>query len=389
MTFTGKATYTAGAALPEIAEDVSDIISIVSPFETPLLDHLGEARRAARSTIHEWLEDALLPNEDTLNQKVFTPDPAAEINLTVAHAERFRVGDQVRAAGSSEVMMVVAVSAPVIVVIRGYGATTPEPLTNGQPLTILGNAALEGDLRPQARFTNRARRQNFTQIFTAAVEISGSQMAVNTIGAADELDYQKQERLRELLRDLENSVLNGVAPASDPQGTQGVRRTMRGVIPTITSHRYTPGDGILPDGDGAGDLLTEPVLNAAMRAIWEGSGAHIDTIVVNGFQKRRINQFIASSRRYGGRDDSFRDMVSTYESDFGVCRVVLSRWAPADSVLLLDASRIEVLPLAGRAFHYKPQESGGDSSVGQLIGEYTLEMRNENAHGLIQGLALN
>ncbi|MCA9310886.1 MAG: DUF5309 family protein, partial [Phycisphaerales bacterium] len=203
------------------------------------------------------------------------------------------------------------------------------------------------------------------------------------------LDYQKQERLRELLRDLENSVINGVAADIDPQGTQGVRRTMRGILPTIATHRYMPGDGILPDGDGAGDLLNEAMLNSAMRAVWEGSGARVDTIVVNGFQKRRINQFIAAARRYGAREESFRDLVSTYESDFGVCRVILSRWAPADSVLLLDSSRVDVMPLAGRAFHYRAQESGGDSAVGQIIGEYTLEMRNENAHGLVQGLAIN
>ena len=51
MSFTGKATYTAGATLPEILEDVSDIIGIVSPFETPLLDHLGDPQRAATSTV--------------------------------------------------------------------------------------------------------------------------------------------------------------------------------------------------------------------------------------------------------------------------------------------------------------------------------------------------
>ena len=61
MAFTGKATYSAGSALPELAEDVSDIISIVSPYETPLLDHLGDAARSAGSTYHEWLEDELQP----------------------------------------------------------------------------------------------------------------------------------------------------------------------------------------------------------------------------------------------------------------------------------------------------------------------------------------
>ncbi len=60
MPFTGKATFSAGNDLPELVEDVSDIIGIVSPFETPLLDHLGDAKRAALGTVHEWIEDALV-----------------------------------------------------------------------------------------------------------------------------------------------------------------------------------------------------------------------------------------------------------------------------------------------------------------------------------------
>jgi hypothetical protein len=60
MPFTGKATYNAGADLPELVEDVADVIGIVSPFETPLLDHLGDAKRPAGSTVHEWIEDALV-----------------------------------------------------------------------------------------------------------------------------------------------------------------------------------------------------------------------------------------------------------------------------------------------------------------------------------------
>jgi hypothetical protein len=56
-------------------------------------------------------------------------------------------------------------------------------------------------------------------------------------------------------------------------------------------------------------------------------------------------------------------------------------------VLLLDSSRIDVMPLSGRSFHYKPLATTGDRESGLVIGEYTLEMRNENAHGIITGLA--
>ena len=103
--------------------------------------------------------------------------------------------------------------------------------------------------------------------------------------------------------------------------------------------------------------------------------------MVNGAQKRRINSFISASRAYAPSDTSYRDLVSVYESDFGVARVVLSRWVPADTMLLIDSSRVQVMPMTGRSFGFKPLASTGDSTSGQVLGEYTLEMKNERAHG--------
>ncbi len=386
MAFTGKATYSSGATLPEIAEDVSDLVSIVSPYETPLLDHLGDARRAATSTYHEWLEDELLPNTDTINDATWT-DPAADTTFGVDNADRFRVGDQVRPNGSSELMLVTAVDTGggTITVVRGYGGTNAENLADDQVLHILGNAALEGDDAPSVRFSNRVRKGNWTQIFTASVRVSGSDLAVRKLSVTDELDYQKQERLRELLRDLESTVINGTSPTTSPQGSDTVRRTMKGIIPMLASNVFEPNVGGFPaDGD-----LTEAQLNLALRSIWENASSRIDTIVVNGYQKRRINSFITSSRAYGSEEVTYRDLVSVYESDFGACRVILCRSVPADTVLLLDSSRIEVLPLAGRSFHYKPLASTGDFDAGEVIGEYTVEIRNEMAHGIITGLDIS
>ncbi|MCD4700150.1 MAG: DUF5309 domain-containing protein [Phycisphaerae bacterium] len=383
MAFTGKATYSSGSTLPEIAEDIADIVSIVSPYETPLLDHLGDPVRPATSTYHEWLEDELLPNTDTIDDAVWT-DPAADTTFGVDNADRFRIGDQVRPAGSSELLLVTDTDTGTgtVTVVRGYGVTTPENLSDDQVLHILGNAALEGDDSPSVRFTNRSRRGNWTQIFTAAVRVSGSDQAVRKLSVADELDYQKQERLRELLRDLEATVINGTSPSSDPQGSSSVRRTMKGIIPHLTTNIFEPNvSGFPADAD-----LTEAQLNLALRLVWEQASSRIDTIVVSGYQKRRINSFITSGRAYGPDDVAYRDMVGVYESDFGVCRVVLCRSVPADCVLLLDSSRTGVLPLAGRSFHYKPLAATGDFDAGEVIGEYTMELRNENAHGIIKGL---
>lgn len=390
MAFTGKATFTAGPGLPELVEDVSDIIGIVSPYETPLLDYLGDAKRAAVSTVHEWVEDALLPNTAVLAEQSFTPSPQGATALIVDDASRFRVGDLVRPGSSSEVLVINSINTGtnVLAVVRGYGGTTPAALAEGMTLHILGNAALEGEDAPAARFTQRTRQRNYTQIFTASVEVSGSMQAASSYGVADEVDYQKQERMRELLRDLENCVINGVAPTANQQGSSTVRRSMTGILHTVQSNVFRPGEGGIPDGDGDDDAgLTEAVLNAALRSVWERSSGMVDTIVVGGAQKRRINSFATAARSYLPDDQTWSDMISVYESDFGVCRVVLSRWMPADSVLLMDSSRVAVMPLQGRSFHYKPLAATGDSISGQVIGEYTLECKNESAHGVLRGLS--
>ena len=382
MAFTGKATYSAGTTLPELSEDVSDLIGIISPYETPLLDALGDPLRAATSTHHEWLEDELLPNKDSVDDDTIA-DPDGETQFDVANGSRFRVGDQIQVEGSEELMLVTAVSSDTLTVVRSYAGTTAEDLIDGQVINILGNAALEGADKPTARFTNRTRCGNYTQIFAAAVEVSGTDMAASQLGLSDEMDYQKQERLRELVRDLENTVINGGLPSSDPQGSGSVRRTMKGVIQHLSTNIYSTGDSGFPSGTD----LDEAKINYVLRNIWENSNGNVDLIVVGGFQKRNINTFLSSSRSYGAADTAYRDMVSIYESDFGVCKIIVTRWMPQDTLLMLDSSRLNVLPLAGRSFHFKPLASSGDYECGELIGEYTLELKNEAAHGLIRGLS--
>src|SRR5688572_11134989 len=153
MPFTGKATYTAGAALPEIAEDVSDLVAISSPHETPLLDALGDAARPARSTVHEWLEDALLPNTDRVNDAAFG-NALTDTSFVVDNGSRFRVGDQIRLTQAAEIMLVTAVNTGTntLTVVRGYGGSTAEALADDAEISILGNAALEGDDAPAARY---------------------------------------------------------------------------------------------------------------------------------------------------------------------------------------------------------------------------------------------
>jgi hypothetical protein len=382
MAFTGKATYSAGTTLPELAEDVSDLVGIVSPFETPLLNALGDPMREATGTHHEWLEDELLPNKDAINDSTYT-DASADTDFVVNNGSRFRVGDQIQVEGSEELMLLTSISTNTLTVVRGYAGTTAEDLADDQVINILGNAALEGADKPSTRFTNRNRCGNYTQIFTAAVEVSGTDLAASQLGLADEMDHQKQGRLREMIRDLESTVINGGPPSSNPEGSGAVRRSMKGIIQHLSTNVLHTGDSGFPTGTG----LDEDKINYVLRQIWNNSSGNVDLIIVGGYQKRQVNGFLANSRAYGANDTKFTDLISIYESDFGVCNIITTRWMPQDAALLLDSSRISILPLAGRSFHFKPLASSGDYECGELIGEYTVELRNEAAHGIIRDLS--
>lgn len=383
MPFSGKSTYSSGPTLPEIVDDVADVVSIVSPQETPLLDALGDPVYAATSTRHEWMEDELIPNRDTINQPGLNDGTMTVTAVTVAHGDRFRAGDLVQAAGSREVLLVTGVAGNTITVARGYGQTAKSQVAHAATLTIIGNAALEGADAGAPRFTVRTRQFNYTQIFSAAVQVSGTEAAVRQAQVDDEMQWQMANRLRELLRDLENTVINGVAPDASPEGSPTVRRTLRGVMSSLSTNVLALGAGHIP----VDDSLSEEHLNSALRSIWEVSGAKPDLLVVSGAQKRRINNFIGTSQRFSPVSETVKNLVSTYESDYGICRIILSRYVPADTVLFLDSSKIAVVPLAGRSFHFKRLAVTGDYESGEVLGEYTVELRCEKAHGILRGLS--
>jgi hypothetical protein len=158
---------------------------------------------------------------------------------------------------------------------------------------------------------------------------------------------------------------------------------MKGTIQHLSTNVFHTGDSGFPSGTD----LDEAKVNYVLRKIWDSSNGNVDLIIVGGFQKRKINGFTSGSRSYAANDTTFTDMISIYESDFGICRIVTTRWMPQDAALFLDSSRVNVLPLAGRSFHFKPLASGGDYECGELIGEYTVELKNEAAHGLIRDLS--
>lgn len=367
MPFNGLAVYDNFTA---IGEDVSDLVAFLAQYETPLLDVLGASDYPATNVKHEWIEDALNPTTDVVSTAVAST--TGQGGLNVANANYFRLGDLLQS--NKEVMMVNSVfAANTIGVQRAYGGTTANSAAAGAAVTIIGNAALEGEDTDEDRSTVQVRRANYCQIMKVGIKVSGTANAVSWLASGNKLADAKLARMRELLRDLEKTVLLGRTDTATIGSDTG-RRTMAGIIGSLATNVVSCG------------TLTESWLGNLLQQCYNQGSRDVDLILAPPKQKRVISGWNSSRVEVANESGTYRNLVEVYESDFGVQRVVMNRWLPDDMVVALDSARIKVAPLAGRSFAYEELAKGGDYVRGQVVGEYTVELRNEAAHGYIHKL---
>lgn len=365
MAFSGRAAYSNFTAT---AEDVSDIVSMISPRETPLLDLLGDPPFAAKSVLHEWLEDDLSPNTIITSSNVASDTADSLFGVAASKARRLQVGMILRgpSASGSEYMVVSAISGNTITVQRAFGGTSANSFTAGDTIDVIADAALEGDDVTTDTSGVRSRKNNFVQLFKKDVIVSGTQEAVTLLGGVnDEFTYQQQQRVREALRDLEKAVILGIL-SGNTIGSASARRTLKGLRSFIGTNAQS-----------VGATLTESWLGNTIKKAWDQGGTDVDLIVAGVNYKRTIDGFNSSRKLISNDDSRYSQLVSEYESTFGVMRVVLSRWMPPAEALIIASQRVKVLPLQGRSFQFKEVASQGDSRKGMVLGEYTVEVRNE------------
>lgn len=364
MPFTGRATYDTGV-FDGIAEDVSDIIGMISPDETPLLDALGDANMAAQNVLHEWLEDDLSPN--TLVTSATVSSANQNIQVAGGLGAFLQAGTVMKVKRTGEYIQLTATAANTITVTRGFGGTTAATIIAADEIFVISDAALEGADVNVDTSRPRTRLSNYTQIIKKDVIVSGTVQAVEMLGGiANEFDYQKQKKIREAVRDLEKMAIQGKVSANSI-GSATAYRTAKGIWDHITTNSTSL------------TTLTPDNLDSIIEDAWEAGAQDLDIIVVDNLFKRAIDRFQDSRVRVmQDAAGSFKRQVMTYSGTYGTQRVVLSRWMPANSLMVLSSQRIKVLPLRGRSFSFQMVAKTGDSDKGMVIGEYTTEVKNAN-----------
>lgn len=383
-----KFTFSAGATLPEIAEEVASELAFITRSVSPLLVELGFPSDLDQvgNPRHEWQEDALLPNSGTINGAFAAG--ATALTLDSPTGLNFRIGDEVQIEGSIEIMLVVAPAptATVVNVTRGYKGTVAVAIPDNSVIKRISNPAVENETAPAARVSVRTRLQNYTQIFRDTASVTRSmQNSTLLSGIDDEMEHQVDHKQKDLVRDIAHTVVRGKAQAVNPEGTAAQPRTMNGIIQSILA-------GANPsviDALGAG--LDESLLNRLMQDMWTKGGTP-RLIAAPPAQRRRLSALLQGRQRFSVEDSTLGAVVERFVSDFGEVDVLAPDiFIPENALLILDPSKIRLVKLgeAGDPFEVMPLALLGLSFQREVVTEIGLEIMNagDGGHGLLTNLA--
>lgn len=245
------------------------------------------------------------------------------------------------------------------------------------------NAVIEGDDATTDASTANTRVYNYTQIADKVALVTGTQEEVNKAGATSEMARQMADRMKELKRDVETSLLQNIA--SDI-GTDTRARVCAGVPTFVKTNISKASDGTAATGngtdiytDGTARALLEEYVEAALATGWT-NGANPTKAFMNAFQKRKFASFSgAASKHLDASTKKVVNSVDIYIDPLGTeVSLVPCRQMPTDMIYFMDMEYVKFATLRGFTTHELAKT--GDSIRKQILVEFTQEVCNEKAH---------
>ena len=256
------------------------------------------------------------------------------------------------------------------------------------------NAAVEGATASDATISPTVRVGNRTQISQKTIKISGTLDAVNKAGRKSEKAYQLAKASSEIKRDMEAILLSNQTAAN---GNATTARNLGGLQAWLASNTSNGSggsagaNGTTARTTGTDRAFTATLLNTVAQSAFTNGGSPT-MLLVTPAQKVVASTFSGIATRYrdvpANQQAQIINAADVYVSDFGIIQIVPDRFIPNadndDTAFLLDTEMAAVAYL--RPFQTNELAQVGDAELTQLLVEYTLEVKNEAAHGIISDL---
>ena len=254
------------------------------------------------------------------------------------------------------------------------------------------NSNLEADDTTAAAITATSRVGNRTQIMKRAFTISNTQEAVKKAGRDSEINYQAMLFGRRVKIDLEATLTKNQASVAQ----SGATTRKFGGMPSWYTTSVSRGSGGSSGGFSSGNtvaatngtqrVFTEDLLKAVVKTAWD-AGGNPTKLLMGSFNKQKFSGFTGIATQYqnmNGKAATVVGAVDRYVSDFGKFDAIASRYCAARDVHVIDPSLWRILWL--RKWKKEELAKTGDARKFHIIGEMTLESRNEAGSGIVADL---
>ncbi len=354
---------------------VTDYISLLDPSDAPFIELIGGLDGASgkfqfrnQGKVVEWLEDTLTPLSGTLAQQSMTTATTV-VTITVDDGDVFQPGHILLV--GTEKMWVSAVSGDVITVTRGFAGSTSATQASNAAYTIIGMARLEGDDSDPIGYTDITSNSNYTQIFHKEIKVTGSEMAIDNYGFTDPYQYQAAKAIPEMMRLIERTLQYGYRDA----GSTTTPRTMGGYQTFITSN--------LADGSSITPTKIEDALELAYNA---GGGGEFAAVVNPAtYQTIKAKYDTSAYVRYAPEQTRVGMLVDKIVTPFGNVSFTVDRWQLSTLIPMLRLDNIGMLTL--RPWQVEDLAKTGDARKTELVGEFTLCVRQDKSHALLTAVS--
>ncbi len=270
---------------------------------------------------------------------------------------------------------------------KGKAANTLHEWQTDALAAATTNAQIEGDDITALTASVTTRVQNYMQISTKAVVVSGTMDAVLKAGRKTELAYQMAKRGKELKRDMEQTLTQNQAGNA---GSASVARKTRALENWYgTNHSggtsYATATGITATAtDGTTRAFTESLLKTVLKSVFT-AGGDPTMLMVGPYNKQVVSSFTGNATRFDKSEDKkLIASIDVYASDYGELKVVPNRFQRERTAHVLDLEYWSVSYL--RPIQVTDIAKTGDSEKKFMVVEYGLESRNEAASGVIADL---
>ena len=361
-------------------QDISEVLLVSL---TPQNNFIGSLQVGA-----EFAGPQLYWTEDSLNQYKITGDTAASMLSTVttmavsaADAAVLKVGylltlDTQVGAASQEVMQITNILATTLTLTRAFAGTAQTYTTNRVFRVVAAPINPNSDLGPDL---SRQRLSKTNYIYRSRKDINLDSEAIirskagYVPGIQDEFGYQYQQRLAEMLRDMNNASLY-----SYPQGSGNPTndfQTMYGMIGCLDTTFNATASPIT-----TAESFTDTVLNTMITNI-KKQGAVSKAVAVGDRLAQILGALYSDTIRREQSDRVRGFWMNVFDPSMAnpheiVADSFVNDTASFGVALVYDPDRAFIRPQLGQFLYNIFAPSFRDGDAGSILSKWSLEVRN-------------